>query len=310
MTPWAYETRPRKPDRSPGALRRTLGGMSQGDGTGPDAEAAEPRWWPDECRASGSGVTIGTVSYNTCDLVAFLLWSIYRHVRREVLHVVVVDNSSTDGSQELLAACAEAGLCDLIANSVNRYHGPGLNQVVSYLAERQNLGDGVGWLWLLDSDCVIARADAITGAISHARRTDAVLVGEPRWDPWHDEMRLGTFSLMFDPSGVWRPPTSAFVDDGDPARGFELSCRRQDLSIAEFPFTVDGYVIHRGRGTLANVRQRAEVSNRFHGWAAEHHEAHYEGVMDAGARYRTLWSEFIETVGKISPKRLVDALVG
>lgn len=285
--------------------------MSQGDGTGPGAEATtEPRWWLGECPASGHGVTIGTVSYNTCDLVAFLLWSIHRHVKREVLRVVVVDNASTDGSQELLAACAEAGLCDLIANPVNRYHGPGLNQIASYLADRRSLGEGVGWLWLLDSDCVIARADAITAAISHARRRDAVLLGEPRWDPWHNEKRLCTFSLMFNPAAVWRPPTSAFVDDGDPARAFELSCRRQELTIAEFPFTTEGHVIHRGRGTLANVRDRGEVSNRFYGWSDDHHEAHYEGVMGAGARYRTLWSEFVETVGELSPRRLVDALVG
>ena len=284
--------------------------MSEGEGGAPSAETPDLRWWPDDCSAAGDGVTIGTVSYNTRDLVAFLLWSIYRHVEPEVLQVVVVDNGSTDGSRELLRACAEAGLCNLIANPVNHYHGPGLNQVASYVAAQRSRGQEVGWLWLLDSDCVIARPDAVKEALAHARQTNALLIGEPRWDPWHDEERLSTFSLLFDPAAVWRPPTRAFSDDGDPARAFELSCRQHRLSIAEFPFAVGGYVIHRGRGTLANVKERAEVTNRFHTWADSHHEAHFEGVSDADARYRSLWSEFVLTVGKITPKRLVDALRG
>lgn len=279
--------------------------MSTDGGT---ADKSEMRWWPDDCRAAADRVTIGTVNFNTRDLVAFLLWSIYRYVRPEVASMVVVDNGSTDGSLELLSACAEAGLCDLIANRVNRYHGPALNQVTSYLGQRRVDGEEVGWLWLLDSDCVIARADTIADVLAHARRTKALLVGEPRWDPWHDEERLATFSLLFDPAGVWRPPTPGFLDDGDPARAFELSCREQGLPIAPFPFTAAGHVIHRGRGTLANVRERADVSNRFYGWADDHHEAHYEGVSDAAGRYRSLWSEFVHAVGAVTPERLVAAL--
>ena len=277
--------------------------MSESDG-----EASDLRWWPDDGPAVGDRVTVGTVSHNTRELLAFLLWSVHRHIAPHVVQVVVVDNDSTDGSRELVSACAEAGLCDLIANPVNRYHGPGLNQVASHVAAQRSRGEEVGWLWLLDSDCVIARSDAVTAALAGARRTDALLVGEPRWDPWHREQRLSTFSLLFDPGGVWRPPTSAFLEDGDPARAFELSCRQQGLPIAEFPFAAGGYVIHRGRGTLANVKERGDVANRYHDWADGHHEAHYEEVLDAEARHRELWSEFAGTVGEITPERFVAAL--
>jgi len=55
-----------------------------------------------------------------------LLWSLYRFLGPELRSVVFVDNGSSDGSSEILQACARAGLCELILNSTNRYHGPGM----------------------------------------------------------------------------------------------------------------------------------------------------------------------------------------
>jgi hypothetical protein len=145
---------------------------------------------------------------------------------------------------------------------------------------------------------VIGRHDVVTAALSAAHRSGAALVGESRWDEWHDEERLATFSLLFDPARVWRPPTQPFVEDGDPARAFELSCReRPDLEVATFPFSVDGYVIHRGRGTLAHVQDQSETSNRYHAWALDHHEPHFELAQDAERRYQALRSEFVDVVG-------------
>jgi glycosyltransferase involved in cell wall biosynthesis len=97
--------------------------------------------------------------------MAQLIYSLYRALRPPAFRLVVVDNGSSDGSAELLSAVAAAGLCHLISNPGNRYHGPALNQGVSSLAEAaQRDGEGpAGAVWLLDSDCVVLRPDAPLG---------------------------------------------------------------------------------------------------------------------------------------------------
>jgi hypothetical protein len=58
--------------------------------------------WPDGPVTAGRAAVI-TVSYNTRELTALLLWSLRRVLDWEPLEVVVVDNGSKDGSAELLA---------------------------------------------------------------------------------------------------------------------------------------------------------------------------------------------------------------
>jgi GT2 family glycosyltransferase len=52
-----------------------------------------------------------TVSYNTRELTAFLLWSLRTIVSWPELEVVVVDNGSRDGSAQLLAGAERGGAC-------------------------------------------------------------------------------------------------------------------------------------------------------------------------------------------------------
>lgn len=84
--------------------------------------------WPHSDPTAPAGIPgVVVVNYNTRRLVAQLIYSLYRTLRPPRFRLVVVDNGSTDGSAELLSAVAAAGLCHLIDNPDNRYHGPGLN---------------------------------------------------------------------------------------------------------------------------------------------------------------------------------------
>ena len=128
-------------------------------------------WWPiTDVAIEPYGVTVVTVNYNTRRLVSMLLWSVYRFLGSELRSVVVVDNGSSDGSTEILQACARAGLCEAILNDTNRYHGPGMSQALSHCASRAVDGDRP-WLWLLDSDCVVARPDAGADQVAAIIRT-------------------------------------------------------------------------------------------------------------------------------------------
>ena len=266
-------------------------------------------WWPSTNPSiDPSGVVVVTVNYNTKLLVSMLLWSLYRFLGSELRSVVAVDNGSSDGSTEILQACARAGLCELIPNAANRYHGPATNQALSHCSSRFPGTHGRRpWIWLLDSDCVVARPDAATAAISAATAAGAALLGEAAWNKWHADIRLCGYSLLIDPARAWRPEIGPFVEGGDPVGDFEQSCRRLRVPIGTFPFTADGFIVHLGRGTLAGVYERRETSNAFFDWAADHHEPHFQQVPEAQAKYSALREEFDAAVGDPQPERLIAA---
>ncbi len=221
-------------------------------------------------------MAVVSVSYNTRELTGFLLWSLRRIVNWPALEIVIVDNGSQDGSAELLTEAAHAGVCELLANDVNRQHGPGLNQGISWLASRP--GPLPAWIWILDSDVIAARPGVLGAALAAAKAGRAALVGEPQWDQWHQAERFGLYSLLLDPAQVWRPATGPFTDGGDPSSELLSSAARSGLRLAGFPFTAEGYVIHRGRGSLAAVFAAADRSHPLYDWAAGHHDPHFGGI--------------------------------
>lgn len=126
--------------------------------------------WPDRPVTPGR-VAVVTVSYNTRELTALLLWSLRRILAWESLEIVVVDNGSKDGSAELLAKIDAAGGCRLIANAGNTMHGPALTQAMSFLASKGS--ELPRWVWVLDSDIVISRPDALQKAVQRAQSAEA-----------------------------------------------------------------------------------------------------------------------------------------
>src|SRR5260370_3296903 len=163
------------------------------------------------------------------------------------LDIVLVDNGPRDGSAEMLAEAARQGVCTLLANDVNRHHGPALNQGIAWVAAQA--GALAGWIGILDSDVVAARPGVLGEARAAAQHQSAALVGEPQWDPWHQVERFGSHSLLLDPARVWRPGIGPFSDDGDPAFRPLPPAPRPGVGLAPCPFTPRRHFIHPGRGT-------------------------------------------------------------
>jgi Glycosyl transferase family 2 len=267
--------------------------------------AGDVVWWPAGPQASHDGVTVLVVSYNTRELTAFLLWSLRTVLGWPELEIVVVDNGSRDGSAQLLAEAERAGLCTLLANQANLQHGPGLNQGISYLASRP--GPRPAWIWILDSDVVVARPDALWAAVTVAREQFAALVGEPQDDQWHSDGRFGQYSLLLDPAVAWQPRTGPFTGGGDPSSGLLTAAAQLGLPMASFPFTAAGHIIHRGRGSLAAVHAAGDRSHPLYEWAAGHHEPHFAGVPGAAERYHALLQEFRDQTGPLTGQTLAAA---
>jgi transposase len=174
------------------------------------------------------------------------------------------------------------GLCALLANDTNLRHGPATNQALSWLAGRP--GRLAQWVWVLDSDCVVARPDVLSKALSTIEGGDPALVGEPGWDRWHHCQTLGLYSLLLRPARVWLPALKPFATGGNPIHDLLASAAAARLAKASFRFTADGYGIHRGRGSLAAVVERNERSNPLYEWAARAMAARHGIGKDTVAR--------------------------
>jgi glycosyltransferase involved in cell wall biosynthesis len=251
-------------------------------------------------------ITAVTVSYNTVELTALLLWSLHRVLSEPPDEVVVVDNGSDDGSRQLLEGLAAAGRITLLANATNRHHGPALNDAFAFLAARpEPRPDRV---WILDSDVVDRRPDTLQH-IRIATDTEAAIVGERQHDRWHGTDRFDRCSLVLDPvRTVWNDDVGPFDDGGDPLWPILGRAQRAGLPTEELPFTKDGYVIHRGRGTLAAVLHRQESDHPLFAWAADHHEPHYGGIEGAAERHAELVAAFRGDVPTLTAEALAAAL--
>lgn len=76
---------------------------------------------------------------------------------------------------------------------------------------------------------------------------------------------------------------------------------------AEFPFAAEGYLVHRGRASLAAVVASGDRSHPLYEWALEHHEPHFGGTPRGRERYESIHARFRSEVGDLSGASLIAA---
>lgn len=258
-------------------------------------------------RASGvpeHSIAVAAVSYNTKLHLARLLFSLHHSVAQDLERIVIVENGSTDGSGDLLDVAADAGLCEVIRNQQNRFHGPALNQAVGHL--RETVAD-LDYVWVLDSDCVVVDASLARDVTRAAADAQAALVGEGAWNQWHNEDRFGNYCLVLDAGALADASLLLFEDGGDPSEGIQAGCLSAGLPVLDYPFTASGRVIHVGRASLHGVAERGEADNPLFDWAKEKNAPHFQGVEGAEEKYAEFCAAFNAAVGDLSGASLVGA---
>jgi hypothetical protein len=254
-------------------------------------------------------VAVVTVNFNTRTLVSHLLFSLYRVLGRDQFTtVVVVDNGSSDDSTEYLRPLAAAGLIELLENRRQRYHGPGLNQALTWLARRaRDRALAATNVWILDSDTVVLSPDVVGDAVQRAADSGAALLGQLHTKDEATGPYLNLASLLVDPVQAWRWPTPPFHEHGNPILKMERSLEHRGRRIVEFPFFERNLVLHLGRGTLRGIALGGDTSNRYLDWARDHYEFHYHGNPDGPELHREFLEHFDQEVGRLTPEALVAA---
>jgi glycosyltransferase involved in cell wall biosynthesis len=269
------------------------------------------RTWPAP-RKPASGVAIVAASYNTAFYAAQLLFSLYRILGQDqFVRIIVVDNASTDGSRELLAEMARMKLIDLIQNEKQRYHGPALNQAMNYLARAQMREDisPLRAVWVLDSDCIVLRRDAVREPLGVLKTSQAGVVGQIQFA----ELSCGYVhpsSMLIDPQQVWRRRVNPFREDGSPAKHMQLSLRRMGVPILDFPYRTANYVLHCGRATLTKIAGEARRKNRYFEWASQNNWHDYHGNPHGQAIHKEFAQVFEKHVPQVDGQSLASACFG
>jgi hypothetical protein len=83
--------------------------------------------------------------------------------------------------------------------------------------------------------------------------------------------------------------------------------RRAGLRLVQFPFIEDGYLLHLGRGTLREVADGNDTSNRYYDWAIDHRDYHFAGRADGAQLLAAFANVFDEEVGNLTPANLAAA---
>lgn len=257
-------------------------------------------------------VAVVTVNYNTAELTAHLLYSLFRVLEpRSLARVVVVDNDSDDGSAALLSALRDRGLIDLVRNQWLTYHGPGLNRGLSHLARLQQRGAAdTDLVWVLDSDVVVLRPQVLTDAVRSLTSNRAALAAElgPEEPALLPKGCFYVSSMLIDPGRAWRRGVRPFWEHGSPGAGMQRSLEDRREPMVEFPFYRDQYLLHLGQGTLDRLVARNDRANRYYQWATRprSYTYHYSGNPDGARHYDAFLRRFQADVPVLSP----DALAG
>ncbi len=244
--------------------------------------------WP-QTPGDGSRLTLVVANHNALALIGQLVFGLHRVLDRgEVHRLVVVDNASTDGSVELLETLQDAGLVTLVRRHDRPYHGPGLNAGLTFLADRQEDPDfRTDQVGVMDSDVFALRPGGLTAAAAMLRDSGAALSGPARGEmmPFYAHPSL----LLMDPSQVWRGAVPVFREHGAPGIPMQAHLRTSGAQILTFPFYKFRYFLHLGHGTVMNLDDRGDRSNRYHPWARTGLQHHYE-QDPAGPELHELWS--------------------
>lgn len=89
------------------------------------------------------------VTYNRKNLLLECIQALSNQTERELLDIIIIDNASTDGTQESLCSLIESGTITYLNTGANLGGAGGFQFGIRYAAERK-----YDRIWIMDDDCI------------------------------------------------------------------------------------------------------------------------------------------------------------
>jgi len=245
-------------------------------------------------------VLIAIVNYNTSELLAHLLFSLFCIVGRGPLRscdILVIDNNSTDGSRPIIKTLKQQKLIRALFNDKQMYHAPALNQALEIaIHEKYDI------LWTIDSDVVILRTRIIRDAINSFEGRQADIMAQ------FNNANEAHVSCMMLRISTAKRLRACFAHGGNPSRYLEKQYRHSGAKILNFPFRQGYYILHAGCGTRKVIKEMGDTSNAWFGDVADC-SPWYHGDPLAPVIHDDFKQLFKEKVPEITPQALYEACI-
>jgi glycosyltransferase involved in cell wall biosynthesis len=264
----------------------------------PTTEVADPR------------PAVVTASYRDLPQLVQLLVTLLRVPPAGALHsVLVVDAGASDEERAVLRALGEAGVIRHLERDRRTGHGAALNAGISAIGDAVKAGaPAPAYLWLLDSDVLVLRADVVAAAVGAMERGRAALIGQLQQDVLAE---VGGYahvsSVMLDPRVVWRRNVPPFFEDGTPGVEQQRRLRKLGLPVFDFPFYRDRYLLHLGQGALRGIADRQEIDHPLYEWAVETYEIHYHDNPEGAEIHARVKAQIDREAPALDPASVVAA---
>jgi len=245
-------------------------------------------------------ILITIVNYNTSELLAYLLFSLFRIVGHELLRccdILIVDNNSIDDSKSIIEIFKQQELIKAIFNPKQMYHGPALNQGLK-IAIREEYDI----FWIIDSDVVVLRAGIIKNAIDSFESQQVDMMAQSnRYSKAHGSCMMLRVSTIKKLQGH-------FVHGGNVTRNLEKKYRRFGATIRNFPFRNKYYILHVGCGTRKAIKDMGDTTNAWYKDVADC-SPWYHGDLYAPTIHNNFKQLFRKEVPNITPQILYEACI-
>jgi len=253
-----------------------------------------------------------TASYRDLSQLVQLLVTLRRVPPPNALHSVLVVDAGADEDEDeraVLRALAEEGIIRHLEQDRRTGHGAALNAGISAVGDSVRAGEiAPAYVWVLDSDVLVLRSDAIAAASAAMKGERVALLGQLQQDELSE---MGGYahvsSILLNPRLVWRRSVPAFFDDGTPGVPQQRHLRKRGLPVRDFPFYRDRYLLHLGQGALRGIADRHETDHPLYGWAVESYEIHYHDNPEGAEIHARLKGLIDREVPELKPSVVVRA---